>query len=130
MQTTEQGITNPLNLPILDATGYVTGQDYLDEDHAAAIAENMRAHGWQGAPLVVLPEWAISYSGTHRLHAAEAAELEEVPAVSLEDLFEACGLDLEQIVAENDFMVTMHRPEILDHLPDDIRAAYALDDII
>jgi hypothetical protein len=24
----------------------------------------------------------------------------------------------------------MHRPEILGHLPDDIRAAYTLDDII
>ncbi|MEV8544390.1 ParB N-terminal domain-containing protein [Streptomyces sp. NPDC051572] len=125
-----QGIHNPLALDIIDASGYLTGQETWDDDHVAAIADSMRRHGWQGAPLVILPEWAISYSGTHRLLAAEAAGLEQVPAVSLEDLFEACGLDLEAIVAADDLMVTTHRPEILGHLPDDIRAAYTLDDII
>lgn len=130
MQTT-QGIHNPLGLDIIDASGYVTGQDTWDDDHVSDIADSMRRHGWQGPPLVVLPELAISYSGTHRLRAAEAAGLEQVPAVSLEDLFASCGLDLEAIVAAEDHLiVTMHRPEILSHLPDDIRAEYTLDDII
>ncbi|QCX75739.1 hypothetical protein C9F11_10295 [Streptomyces sp. YIM 121038] len=124
------GIHNPLSLDIIDAKGYLTGQETWDDDHVASIADSMRRHGWQGPPLVVLPEWAISYSGTHRLLAAAATGLESVPAVRLEDLFEACGLDLEAIVAAEDLMVTMHRPEILAHLPEGIRAAYTLDDIV
>ncbi|MFJ4880015.1 hypothetical protein ACIP93_33075 [Streptomyces sp. NPDC088745] len=127
---TKQGIHNPLGLEVIDASGYATGQLTWDDHHVAAIADSMRRHGWQGAPLTVLPEWALSCSGTHRLLAAEAAELEQVPAVRLVDLFEACGLDLEAIVDAEDLSVSMDRPEILNHLPDDIRAAYTLDDII
>ncbi|MER6611576.1 ParB N-terminal domain-containing protein [Streptomyces sp. NPDC000927] len=123
------GIHNPLNLPTLDASGYVTGQLYLDETHAAEIAASMRARGWQGAPLVVLPDYGISYSGTHRLSAAEDAGLEEVPAVRLHDLFEAAGLDLDAICDEHDLGLTTDRPEILDHLPDHLREAYGLADI-
>lgn len=43
---------------------------------------------------MVLPDYARAYSGTHRLAAAEIAELDTVPAVDLTALFEACGLDL------------------------------------
>lgn len=128
MQTTT-GIHNPLNLNLIDATGYITGQPDLDQQHVDNITNNMRAHGWQGAPLVVLPDYARAYSGTHRIAAAEAAELDEIPAVTLADLFEAAGLDLNTITDENDLSILNDRAEILDHLPDGIRAAYGLDDI-
>lgn len=128
MQTT-QGITNPLGLDLADATGYTTGQDYYDADRVTEIATDMAHNGWHGAPLVVIPDYAVSYSGTHRLRAAKEAELEEVPAVSLHDLFAACGLDLDQITADEDLSLVADRVEILLHLPDDIRETYAIDDI-
>lgn len=128
MQTT-QGIANPLNLDLIDATGYVTGQLDLDEQHVTEIATNMRAHGWQGAPLVVLPDYARAYSGTHRLAAAEAAELTEVPAVTLAAVFEAHGLDLDEVATEGGLSLLYDRAEILAHLPDETLVAYGLDDI-
>lgn len=129
MQTTER-ITNPLGLDIIDATGYGTGQDYHDPANVAAIADNMARNGWQGPPLVVLPDYARSYTGTHRLLAAAQVELDEVPAVDLADLFTACGLDLDAILDDEDLSILDHRVEILRHLPADVLAAYTLDDII
>lgn len=128
MQTT-RGITNPLNLDITDATGYLTGQDYIDQAHVDEIADDMRTHGWRGAPLVVLPDYATAYSGTHRLAAAQAAELDEIPAVTLHALFAARGLDLNAICDEENLGLLTDRPEILRHLDDATLTAYALDDI-
>ncbi|MEU9761728.1 ParB/Srx family N-terminal domain-containing protein [Streptomyces sp. NPDC047987] len=124
-------LMNPLNLNIIDATGYTTGGnwDFYDQAHIDEIADSMRRNGWQGAPLVVLPDYAVSYSGTHRLRAAEAAELDEVPAVTLHDLFEACDLDLNAICDEHDFGFVSNREEIVAHLPEDVRVAYTLNDI-
>ena len=124
-------LTNPLNLTIIDATGYTTGGnwDFYEQDHIDEIADSMRRHGWQGAPLVVLPDYAVSYTGTHRLRAAQAAELDEVPAVDLAELFTACGLDLTEICDEYDLGLLSDRMEIVDHLPEDVRITYTLNDI-
>lgn len=124
-------LTNPLNLTILNAADYTTGGnwDFYEQDHVDEIAESMRRNGWQGAPLVVLPNYAVSYTGTHRLRAAEAAELDEVPAVDLAELFTACGLDLTTICDEHDLGLLSDRMEIVDHLPENIRIAYTLNDI-
>lgn len=119
-------ITNPLNLDIIDATG----QGDRDDDRVNEIVASMEAHGWQGAPLVVLADYARAYTGTHRLAAAERAVLDEVPAVDLADLFEACGLDLWQVCDENRLSVLDDRPEVLSHLPSHVLVAYALDDIV
>lgn len=128
MQTT-QGIHNPLNLDLIDAAGYVTGQYDLDDDHVTEIADSMRVDGWQGAPLVVLPDYARAYSGTHRLAAATEAELDEIPAVSLSSIFEAHGLDLDEVAADNGLSVLDDRAEVLAHLPQSTLDAYGLDDI-
>lgn len=128
MQTT-QGIHNPLGLDLIDATGYTTGQYDLDDQHVTEIADSMRNNGWQGAPLVVLPDYARAYSGTHRLAAATEAELDEVPAVTLVSIFEAVGLDLDEIAAADGLSVLDDRAEILAHLPEATLAAYGLDDI-
>ncbi|KOX10115.1 ParB N-terminal domain-containing protein [Nocardiopsis sp. NRRL B-16309] len=120
---------NPLNLDIIDATGFATGQPDRDAGHVNEIAASMETHGWHGAPLVVLSDYARAYTGTHRLAAAEQADLDYVPAVELADIFEACDLDLLQICEDEDLSILEDRPEVLRHLPDDIRAAYGLDDI-
>ena len=124
-------LTNPLNLTIIDATGYTTGGNwnFYEQDHVDEIADSMRRNGWQGAPLVVLPDYGISYTGTHRLRAAEAAELDEVPAVTLDSLFTAAGLDLAALCDERDLGLTSDRMEIVELLPEDIRIAYTLNDI-
>ena len=130
---TASGITNPLNLPLTAApgSGLTTGAnwDFYDDETVAEIADSMRRHGWQGSPLVVLPDYGITYSGTHRLRAAEAAGLDEVPLVTLPDLFAACGLDLAAICDEHDLGLLSDRAEIVAHLPQDVREAYTLADI-
>lgn len=118
-----------MNLPIIDATGYVTGQPDTDPGHVAAIAASMHEHGWKGAPLVVLSDYARAYTGTHRLAAAEQAGLDMVPGVELEDLFAACGLDLWQVCEDEGLSVLMDRAQVIARLPAQTRAAYGLDDI-
>ncbi|GHI98143.1 hypothetical protein TPA0906_00090 [Streptomyces olivaceus] len=124
-----QGIHNPLGLDLIDATGYTTGQEDLDPDHAAEIANSMRVRGWQGPPLVVLPDYARAYSGTHRLAAAQAAELTEIPAVDLAGVFAAHDLDLYALADEEELSLLDDRAELLAHLPAETLAAYGLDDI-
>lgn len=123
------GVVNPLNLAIIDASGYDTGQGYLDGDHVAEITASMAADGWRGAPLVVLSDYARAYTGTHRLAAAQAAGLERVPAVELADVFAACGLDLWEACEEGGLSVLMDREQVIAHLPADVAAAYGLDDV-
>lgn len=124
-------LTNPLNLKTFDAADYTTGGnwEFYEQAHVNEIADSMRHNGWQGAPLVALPDYAVSYTGTHRLRAAQAAGLNEVPAVDLADLFTACGLDLNEICDEHDLGLLSDRAEIVDHLPEDVRVAYTLNDI-
>lgn len=125
----QNAVDNPCGAPIIDATGYTTGQDSIDEDHAAEIAASMALNGWQGAPLVVLAEYARAYTGTHRLAAAAQVGLDFIPAVDLADLFAACGLDLWETCDEQGLSILMDREQVLAHLPGDVLSAYGLDDI-
>ena len=126
-------IRNPLNLEVAttEPSSYTTGGnwDFFEQDHVDEITASMRAKGWDGAPLVVLPAYGVSYSGTHRLRAATDAELDEVPTVTLHDLFAACDLDLDELCDEHDLGLLSNREEIVALLPHDARAAYGLDDI-
>lgn len=122
-------VVNPLNVTVGDAAGYATGQGYHDEEHLAALTASMRADGWQGAPLVVLPDYGIAYSGSHRLAAAEEAELEIVPCVDLRDLFEACKLDLDALLEEHDLGLISDRAAVADLLPAEIATAYGINDL-
>ncbi|WP_047121249.1 ParB/RepB/Spo0J family partition protein [Streptomyces leeuwenhoekii] len=132
MQTTEQGIINPLNLPLIDTTTYSPLHEVRDEEHRDAIAADMRKRGWHGAPLVVLPDYLLSLTGVHRRSAAELAGLEEIPGVSLEDLFEACGTDLwDAINSDEEYMNAScyydYSRVIADHLPEEVIETYGLD---
>jgi ParB-like chromosome segregation protein Spo0J len=93
---------NPLGLDPIDTTGYAPLHEVRDDDHRDTIAADMRKHGWNGAPLVVLPDYALSLTGVHRRAAAELAELEEIPGVSLEDIFDACGLDMGELINDSE----------------------------
>lgn len=129
MQTT--AITNPLGLDITtaDPRHFTTRQDYIDDIHVTEIADSMRAHGWRGAPLVAFTDGSgISWSGTHRLAAARATEI-DVPIVDAVELFAACGIDLYALCADEDYDTDHEVPAILAHLPGDVLTAYALDDI-
>jgi ParB-like chromosome segregation protein Spo0J len=56
-----------------------------DRQHLDALTVSMEADGWQGRPLLVLAgageEGGQAWTGSHRLAAARAAGLQEVPAV-------------------------------------------------
>ncbi|MEU9413068.1 ParB/RepB/Spo0J family partition protein [Streptomyces sp. NPDC048281] len=125
-----QGIVNPLGLDLVDATGFTTDQGHFDPDLVEGFAWSMRVYGWQGAPLVVLPEYTRAYTGTHRLAAAKASELTEIPAVDLADVFAAHGLDMYALAAEEGLSILEDRAALLAHLPADTLAAYGLEDIL
>lgn len=86
--------TNPLGLPVFDVTGYAPRHEVTDPAKAEALAQDMKANGWRGAPLVVLREYGQALTGVHRLAAAEQAGLGMVPGIDAEELLAACGIDL------------------------------------
>ncbi|WP_184503538.1 ParB N-terminal domain-containing protein [Streptomyces botrytidirepellens] len=123
---------NPLKLEVFDTSGYAPFHEVRDEEHRDALAADMRARGWQGPPLVVLPDWRLSLTGVHRRAAAELAELEEVPGACLESLFEACGLDMWGLVNScEEYTMTVAYFDfsrlINDRIPEDIIETYGLD---
>jgi hypothetical protein len=62
----------------------MAGGDPRSQEHVEEIAESMREDGWQGPPLLAMRDeegnWQ-AWTGSHRLTAAQLAELDEVPAV-------------------------------------------------
>lgn len=119
--------TNPLGLNLIeDVTAYAPAHDITDEDKAEALANAMREHGWQGAPIVVLSDYARAITGVHRLAAAEGAEI-AAPGVDLEELLEACGIDLWERSAEMDTDIDQVVRVLVTELPADVRDAYGLD---
>lgn len=132
MQTTQGAITNPLDLEIRNTRGYAPLHEVRDETHRDAIADDMRKRGWNGAPLVVRREFAISLTGVHRRAAAEAAGLDEIPGVDLEDIFDGCGLDMWKLInnSEEYSLETSYHDYsrlVCENLPEDVVEAYGLD---
>lgn len=125
-------VLNPLNVEVIDTTGYAPLHEVRDENHRNALAADMRIRGWRGAPLVVLPDYALSLTGVHRRAAAELAELDEIPGVSLEAIFEACGLDLWDVIHSDEEYLNAasywdFSRMVEDKLPADVIEAYGLD---
>jgi ParB-like chromosome segregation protein Spo0J len=121
--------TNPLGLDLIDdVTGYAPRHDVTDEDKADQLAADMAERGWQGAPLVVLRDYAQALTGVHRLAAAEKAGI-AVPAVDAEELLAACGIDLWER-RETD-LADLELDEVLETLlsetTTEIQTAYGLD---
>lgn len=130
MQT--EALVNPLEVAIIDSAGYAPLHAVHDEAHRDALADDMRLHGWRGAPLVVLACYVISLTGVHRRAAAEAAGLEEIPGVDLEEIFEAHGLDLWELIGDNDEYSTASAYYdfslvVAENLPADVIEAYGFD---
>lgn len=130
MQT--ETLINPLGLDVIDTTGYAPFHEVRDEAHRDTIAADMRERGWHGAPLVVLPDYGLSLTGVHRRAAAQLAELEEIPGVSLEEIFEACGKDMWELINDDEEYARAasyydFSRLIEDHLPADVVEAYGLD---
>lgn len=65
------------------------------------IADFTTGHGWAGPPVVVDRISNQAVTGSHRIHAARAADI-PVPVVYLDDLFEAHGLDWDAWLDEHD----------------------------
>lgn len=125
-------VTNPLDVEIIDTTGYSPLHEVRDDDKLDALAADMRQRGWHGSPLVVLPDYRLSLTGVHRRAAAEQAELEEIPGVRLEDIFEACDLDLWEIVNDDDDYANASAHYdfsriVAENLPEHVIEAYGLD---
>lgn len=125
-------VINPLDVEIIDTAIYEPIHEVRDEELRDALAADMRLRGWQGPPLVVLPDYLVSLTGVHRRAAAEIAELEEIPGVSLEDIFEACDLDMWEIInADDDYANASAHFDysriVTENLPEHVLEAYGLD---
>lgn len=92
-----------------------------------AIAASMDEDGWQGAPLVVddrMLNGGYLITGNHRHDASIAAGLEAIPTVTLADLCEACGVDLD---AYCDGSYDSEWEAAFFAIPAEDRAAYGID---
>lgn len=64
-----------------------------DPHKVSRLAHRMEKNGWQGYPLVVHEGRPLN--GSHRLTAAKRVGLENVPTMSVEDVAQTIGVDLE-----------------------------------
>lgn len=65
----------------------------VDAEKVAGIAANIKANGWQGAPVLVMASMAQMITGSHRLAALQAIEAEANQAVIDGDYDTADALD-------------------------------------
>lgn len=127
MHTGAMQTANPLALSLIeDVTGYAAPHDVTDEGKVEALVTAMRQHGWQGAPIVVLPDYARALTGAHRLPAAEQAGI-IVPGVDAEALFAECGIDLWERAEETDADLDDVLIAVIAELPAEVRNTYGLD---
>lgn len=108
----------------------MTMHEVVDEAKVKALAADIEARGWQGAPLVCWGEQLIT--GTHRYAAVQQLGWldSDIPTIELSEVFALAGLDLDAIHAEYG-EPTSDEPIFVDmllfELPDAIRAAYGID---
>lgn len=101
-----------------------------DQGKLTALVAAMQADGWIGAPIVAAGDQALT--GSHRIAAAEAAKLDEIPTVDVADLLAEQGqswCDLVEEMAECGASTPWYEVacRLGDHLPADIIAHYGLD---
>lgn len=108
--------------------------DAHDETKLAALTTSMTAHGWAGAPIVVITyddRDPVAITGSHRIHAARQAGI-DIPTVDLDELLAEHGLTLTELDAEHGTEPgdELHYETIVrldSHLPADVIAYYGLD---
>lgn len=94
-----------------------------DEQKVADLVRQMSAHGWQGAPLVVHGDTAVT--GSHRITAArevlDATGREvQIPRVEIADVCDAYGIDWDAVMDEADMDVLTAAQMVADRLPADV----------
>lgn len=69
-----------MNVPLIDIYAL---HEVRDAEKLETLTGSMREAGWTGRPLIVveIAEWYQAITGSHRLAAAEAAGIEEIPCV-------------------------------------------------
>lgn len=80
-----------------------TRHEIRDPEKVAALAESMRANGWQGRPVLVLDDngTQTAWTATHRLEAAKQAGLTDVPMVHIDaDALRAAGYDPAELTSK------------------------------
>lgn len=122
-------ITNPLGLPVIDdVTGFAALHEVTAPEQVGQLAADMADCGWRGAPLVVRRDHALLVTGVHRQAAAQHAGI-AVPGVDLEELLDACGIDLwarDEELGGLGWDLTL--VELINNeIPGDVVEAYGLD---
>ncbi|MEW1737974.1 hypothetical protein AB0346_18655 [Nocardia beijingensis] len=87
------------NLTETSRGGFTPLHEVRDAAKLADLTAGMRRSGWQGPPLVVDGEQALT--GSHRYWAAVASDT-DIPRVAIAELCEALGVDWEAHLEEHD----------------------------
>lgn len=102
-----------------------------NEEHLAILIQSMRDYGWQGPPIVVYGQ--IALTGSHRLAAVAMLRAEgvdvEIPTVDIADVCTVCAVDWEAHCEEwehhtddRDIMIATKLPdEVVEYLGLDLR---------
>lgn len=93
-----------LTVTEIDPDRVQTWNDVDDHGKYASLVESMSSHGWQGAPVVVIPGvdhgWGEgdphAVTGSHRIAAAREAGI-DVPTVQLDDILHEHGTSLAEL---------------------------------
>lgn len=100
-----------------------------DHSKVARLMDAMEQHGWQGPPIVVDSEQALT--GVHRIAAWRALGRPDfdIPTIELRDVFAEAGLDMDELHALWGHP-TLDDPafvQFVNAIPKHIRAKYGLD---
>lgn len=96
-----------------------------DERRVRELAEQIEREGWTGSPLVVHGEQVVG--GLDRYEAARFLGIEdEVPRITLEELFDEAGMDMPQIASEDADPDEQFFEDYLRDLPRHVRDKYEL----
>lgn len=79
--------------------GYETVNGIEDQAKFDALVASMTTNGWQGAPVVVWGDQAVT--GSHRLYAAEAADIRP-EVITIDEVCEEAGTTLAALIEEAD----------------------------
>lgn len=100
-----------------------------DHKKVAQLMDAMKLRGWQGPPIVVEGDQALT--GVHRLAAWRALGFPDfdIPTIELHDVFTEAGLDMDKLDALWGHP-TIDDPafvQLINEIPPHIRAKYGLD---
>jgi len=107
--------------------------EVVDVPKRDTLAEDMKARGWQGAPLVAdSVEHGTLVTGSHRISAARKAGLDEVPVVEIADVYTEGGADFSAVQDEYgnldyDDDAPMYSRMLEETTPPEMKQKYGID---